>query len=428
MSGPKSASVSVSQAALEAARRRREEEQACAAQRQRLRRLKERIKALSAEAAEFERQWRESSREHPDIFPAGTEEEQLRARRDRVEAQAARAGRRRGPSGRMRSDNDAVEAAVADLAAAVAQARTEHAQKSALVGLHTSLQATAEAAAKSEEESRAEARARVAEKIDRLLDTLAAEASEAERTAIAARAGEAVGATPGRRTALLAQIALDVQRANAAVEARQQVVRRVEAWREKLLGLGGAEVEELDSALRQVLDDQAALPPDMEQRVAGVVARATAALERDYALEVVVQELQNLGYVVETGFETASREAPQTLLRSPGLDDGYLVSLSAGSGSLNARVVREADAGSEAEAARSAARRRMDREAETAWCGDFAAALAAAGNRGVSARLTSRSRAGEVPVQTIAPRRATGKPSRRRKRKRSRQPLARHMR
>ena len=424
MSGPKSASVSVSQAALEAARRRREEEQACAAQRQRLRRLKERIKALSAEAAEFERQWRESSREHPYIFPAGTEEEQLRDRRDGVEAQAARAGRRRGPSGRMRSDNDAVEAAIADLAAAVARARAEHASKSALVGLHASLQATA----KSEEESRAEARARVAEKIDRLLDTLAAGASEEERTAIAERAGEAVGATPGRRTALLAQIALDVQRANAAVEARQQVVRRVEAWREKLLGLGGAEVEELDSALRQVLDGQAALPTDMEQRVAGVAARATAALERDYALEVVVQELKNLGYVVETGFETASREAPQTLLRSPGLDDGYLVSLSAGSGSLNARVVREADAGSEAEAKRSAARRRMDREAETAWCGDFAAALAAAGNRGVSARLTSRSRAGEVPVQTIAPRRATGKPSRRRKRKRSRQPLARHMR
>ena len=97
-------------------------------------------------------------------------------------------------------------------------------------------------------------------------------------------------------------------------------------------------------ALRRVLAGEEPLPRDMEQRVDDAVARANAPATRDYALGVVREELENLGYVVEAGFRTASPEAPEMLLSKPGLGDGYHVSLRAASGAakLDARVVREA--------------------------------------------------------------------------------------
>lgn len=418
MSGPKCTSYEIARRRRmeELARRRREAK----AREERRVALAGRAEALSAAVDDVGRQWLETSREH-DAFPPWLRGPTLR---DRIEAAT---GQR---------DNDAVEASLNDIAEDVAQARRDYAQQIVFLRMRTSLQAAAaaavatgstaadrarEAAEREERELR-----RHAEKIAQLLDTLATGVSTEDRTAIERRAEESLAAKRGRRNALLLQIHLDVQRANEAAEARQRVERQVEKWREDIYGLQGSDVEQLDLMLRQVATGEAILPLDMEQRVEQVVARATAKWEQDYALGVVAEELQNLGYVVEAGFETASAQAPEMLLRKPDMEDAYHVSLRAEPGAprFYTEVVREAD-GAESNAPRSVSRERIDHAVESAWCGDFAAALAAAQDKGVRARLVSRNRPGEIPVGTIAPLASTTKRKRRRRRRRTDQPLSR---
>ena len=305
-------------------------------------------------------------------------------------------------------DNDALEAVVRDLAERVAKAQREYAQQSALFNIRTSLQVAGSRAAVSsaqEEKAQREERElrRCAEEVSRLLETLEAEVSHEDRTAIENRAQETVGSSQAsRRRALLAQLRLDIQRANAAGQARQRMVEQAEQWRERLLGLEGTEVEQLDQALRQVAEGQASLPADMAQKVEDVVARATEASDRAYALDVITEELENLGYVVEVGFETAAAQGSEMLLHKSGMEDDYHVSLQAEAGAphLHAKMVRETSGRS---LGRNAKRERTDHQMERIWCQDFAAALAAAERRGVRGRIAKRVEAGQVPVQTIAP-------------------------
>ena len=281
----------------------------------------------------------------------------------------------------------------------------------------------AEGSAQDEQAQREERdRRRSAEDASRLLETLAAEVSNEDRTAIEERAQEAVASPQAsRRRALLAQLRLDVQRANEAGRARRRAVEQAQQWRGRLLGLEGPEVEELEAELRRVVDGGAPLPPDLAQRVEGVAARATEASNRAYALGVITEELQNLGYVAEVGFETASAQAPEMLLRKPDMEEDYHVSLRFDAG-LHNRVVREADdpdpdLGSAGKP--TADRRRMDEQAERGWCQDLASALAAAEHRGVRGRAVSRNPPGEAPVETIAPLKGKSRPERKRKRKRT---------
>ena len=316
-----------------------------------------------------------------------------------------------------------LEAVVRDFAERVGKAQREYAQQAALFNMRTSLQAASQAAVssvKAEEEKvqrEERERRRCSEEVSHLLKTVAAEVSSEDRTAIEQRAKETVESPTSRRRALLTQLRLDVQRANKAGRARQRVVQQVEQWRERLLGLEGPEVEQLDAALRQVVDGQASLPADMAQRVEGVVARATEASDRAYALGVITEELENLGYVVEVGFETASAQAPEMLLHKPDMEDDYHVSLQVEAGGLHNRVVREASEASD----QSAERQRTDEQMERTWCQDFAAALAAAEHRGVRGRAVERLEPGAVPVPTIAPLKGKSKPKRKRKRKRTNQ-------
>ena len=256
---------------------------------------------------------------------------------------------------------------------------------------------------------------RYAEEVSGLLETVAAEVAPQDRTAIEQRAQEAVQSPSSRRRALLAQLRLDIQRANKAGKARQREVQQAEQWRERLLGLEGPEVEGLDAALGRVVDGQEPLPPDMGQQVEDVVARATEASNREYALGVITEELENLGYVVEVGFETASAQAPEMLLHKPDMEDDYHVSLRVEPGALHNRVVREASDPSE----QSAKRERTDEQMERTWCEDLAAALAAAEHRGIRGRAVTRNPPGEVPVPTIAPLKSKPKPKSKRKRKRT---------
>ena len=299
-----------------------------------------------------------------------------------------------------------LEPVVRDLARRVAKAKGEYAGQLVLFNFRkalpaaSQLQATDDQAAVSsveaqEEEAQREERERhrYAEEVSRLLGTLAAEVSPQDRTAIEQRAQETVESPQAaRRRALLAQLRLDIQRANKAGQARQRIVAQAEQWRERLLGLEGTEVEELDQALRQIADGEEPLPPDMAQKVEDVVARATEASNREYALGVITEELENLGYVVEVGFETASAQAPEMLLHKPDMEDEYHVSLRVETGGLHNRVVREASDPSE----RSAGRERTDEQMERTWCQDLATALAAAEHRGIRGRAVSRNPPGEM--------------------------------
>ena len=365
--------------------------------------LEARGSALLAELDEVDQRWQNANRD--DASRAWRLGDALR---DRIRAAS---------DGRL--ENEAAETALDDIAMQIAKAQKECAAQTVMLQMQSALQVASSQAATSagpnkprEQEERL--LRRDAEQISGLLETLTAAVSKEERTAIEMRARNAIEAPRGKRRGLILQLRMDIQRTNAAAEDKRRMAQEAGQWREKLVGLEGSEVEELDAALQQVVDGEAPLPPNIEQTVREVYDRAAGDLKRAYALGVVAEELQNLGYVVETGFETASAEAPQMLLRKPDMEDDYHVSLQAGTDAmLNTRVVRETN---DATAPRSAGRQRMDEQAEQAWCGDLAVALAAAAKRGVRANVTSRHRAGEIPVQAIAP--LDGKPKRRRRRRR----------
>ena len=349
--------------------------------------LLERADELSRELSQAAGRWQKAREEHGADFPVWTH----------GEAPPAIAG----------MENDELEAVVRDLGERIARARREYVQQAALYALRTSMQAASEdarAAASAAQEEAAQReerdRRRCAEEVSRLLDTLEAEVSNEDRTAIEERAREAVESPrAARRRALLSQLHLDIQRANAAGAERQRMVDQAERWRERLLGLEGPEIEELDAALRQVVDGQAQLPPDMAERVEGVVARATEASDRAYAMGVWREELESLGYVVETGSDAALAEGSQMLLRKPDMEDDYHVLLWTEAGVLNNRVVREESA----PGPRSADRERLDEQMESIWWQDLATSLAAAEQRGVRGRVTERMTPGRVPVRTITP-------------------------
>ena len=299
------------------------------------------------------------------------------------------------------------QAVIRDLGERLAKARREYARNSVLFNLRASMQAAsqdARAAASAAQEEAAQReerdRRRCAEEVSGLLDTLAAEVSNEDRTAIEERARETVESPrAARRRALLAQLRLDIQRANEAGAARQRRIEQVEEWRGRLRGLEGPEVEELDAALGQVADGQGSLPADMAERVEAVAARAAEASDRAYALGVWREELESLGYVVETGLEAALAEGSQMLLRKPDMEEDYHVLLWTEAGVLNNRVVREESA----RGPRSADRERMDKQMESIWWQDLATSLAAAEQRGVRGRVTERMTPGRVPVRTITP-------------------------
>ena len=66
--------------------------------------------------------------------------------------------------------------------------------------------------------------------------------------------------------------------------------------------------------LQRVVEGDAP-PANLEEQVDRVTGEAREASNREDALTVIMEELENLGYVVESGFETASAQQPEALLR-----------------------------------------------------------------------------------------------------------------
>ena len=406
----------------ELARLRREQARRERAER---RQIQQRAKTLSRRVSRLHVEWQEAGRESGGVFTDWRYQDTLR---DLTECEN---DDRRG--------NKELEAALDRLEGQIAEAQGEFARQSSLARMHASFQAAVEAQAAAEpaavgssrkEQAQRMERAtrRCADEVSRLIETLDAEVPKEVRTAVETQGDETIKAsTASRRNALLAQLHLDIRHANEAAE-RRRTVAQVEQWRERLRGLEGQAVDELDQQLRQVVDGGTP-PADLEKQVDNVVVQAREeaskreeeASKREYALTVITEELENLGYVVESGFETASAQQPEMLLRKPGMEDGYHVSLQAEGSLLHNRVVREA-AGSDLVGAgsRSAARGRSDRQAEQTWCEDLAAALAASKTKGVQGRLVSRKKVGEVPVKTIPVLTDRIKTKTRRKRKRKR--------
>ena len=404
MSGPKGVELEIEtrdwrdwrESRREWARLRREQARRERAER---RQLQQRAKTLSRRVNRLHLEWQEAGRESGGVFTDWRYQDTLR---DLTECEN---DPRRG--------NEELAAALDRLEGQIAEAQGEFARQSSLARMHASFQAAVEAQAAAEPaavgSSRKEpaermerATRRCADEVSRLIETLDAEVPKEVRTAVETQGDETIRAsTAARRNALLAQLHLDIRHANEAAE-RRRTVAQAEQWRERLLGLEGPAVAELDQQLRQVIEGGTP-PADLDKQVDNVVVQAREeASKREFALTVITEELENLGYVVESGFETASAQQPEMLLRHPGMEDGYHVSLQAEGSLLHNRVVREA-AGSDLVGAgsRNAARARSDRQVEQTWCEDLAAALAASKTKGVQGRLVSRKKVGEVPVRTI---------------------------
>ena len=260
--------------------------------------------------------------------------------------------------------------------------------------------------------------------VSTLLGRLSAHISDAHRDTIGQAARRVLDAPAGRRRMLLTQLRLEIQRANEVASARRQAVRQVDEWRERLLGLEGAEAEQLDAVLRQHRE-QGVAPAHLAQQVDHVVARATEAEDREYALGVIREELENLGYEVEVGFDTAGSDGQTMLLRNPAMVDGYLVSVTAEGAGLRNEVVREANDPSDgALGSENGKRQQTDEEMQTTWCQHLAKALAAAERRGVRGQAAERSNPGAAPVRAIAPLSDDHRPSREHRRRRRRGALA----
>ena len=234
-----------------------------------------RVNTLCEELSKVAELWQKARDQYGEEFPAwsygdtevpasfrGLANSDLAKRVEKV--QKTRWGRRslgatigasRGEFKSVFRDVSKLEPVFRDLAERVAKAQRDYAQQSALFGMRTGmrtslqvasqLQATdAQAAVSSaqEEEVQREERERhrYAEEISRLLETLAAEVSHDDQTAIEQRVKEmAESPQASRRRVLLAQLHLDIQRANKAGKARQRKIQQVEQWRERLLGLEG---------------------------------------------------------------------------------------------------------------------------------------------------------------------------------------------
>lgn len=374
------------------------------AERARRQSLQQRAQTLSAQLGQLAEQWQAARREHGDVIAEWPYEEVARDL-SKYESDSS-------------LENDDLKAALDDLAVSVVQAQGDHARQMAVSKMRVSLEAASQSqaaealatarAAKEEEAKRNEREMRrCADEVVGLLKMLAAEVPQDTRTAIEKRADETIGSSlASRRNALLSQLRLEIQRANDAAEARRRMALRMavqaEQWREQLAGLEGAEVTELDRHLQQVVNGEVPAP-DLAQRVEQVVARATEESDRNYALSVITEELTDLGYVVEGGFETAWAQNSEVLLHKPDMEEDYHVSLRAEGSLLHNRVVREAgddDVGGRSP--RGEDHRRADTEMEQIWCNDLATALAAARHRGVQGQVVSRRKPGEVPVKTIA--------------------------
>ena len=239
----------------------------------------------------------------------------------------------------------------------------------------------------------------------------AAAAKAAEIVAEAAgRASPAERALIERTMAAVAEAAtehsaevhlLELRRVAQSLRERDRLVRQCEAWRDRLTGLGGEAVEALREEISTIAQGATPASGDFANRVETCAATAEAEADQRYAEQVLIEELEKLGYWVDTTFDTVMAGDGQVLLAHPSLDDEYRVELA---DTRNAREERmrlvRADDGRD-DLLSPAERVATDAAHEERWCGDLARAIQRMEGRHVRGRITASIRPGAAPVTRV---------------------------
>ena len=220
-------------------------------------------------------------------------------------------------------------------------------------------------------------------------------ASEADQAKITHLAQSALAtADTGRGRVLLRVLQDEVQKANAAQQARDRRTQEVRSLRGKLQGRDGAAVEAADAALQALVDDpDRPMPPDLPAQVEAAAVAADAGADRAFTLQTAAACLGRLGYEVAEGFDTVVARGGFTYLRRASWA-GYAVQLrAAADNQLGFNVVREDDG--------TIAMSTRDVEVEQEWCADFERLRQVMSAEGVQMMVTRATPPGALPVQRV---------------------------
>lgn len=194
--------------------------------------------------------------------------------------------------------------------------------------------------------------------LERIMARLLPDAAESERHAVAeaVRLLAEVG-TSDEAQGVLQEVRLRIRDANRRVEERREAERR---------------------------------------RRAEADAEAQAEAERRYVLDSITSAFEDLGYDVQTGFETVTA-ADGTLVLSRGSWPDHSVKMRVEDAQVRASLTRERPAESEDD-------RRLDVEREEEWCAAFEAARARLAGAGIRSAVSWRLDPGirELPVSDAA--------------------------
>ena len=210
---------------------------------------------------------------------------------------------------------------------------------------------------------------------------------------------------------------LELRRIAQSLRERERRARQCEAWRDRLAGLTGKAVEEMRDAIATIEQGAIRAPGDFAGRVESCAATAEAEADQRYAEQVLVQELEKLGYWVDTTLETVTAGDGQVLLAHPRLDE-YRVEVGTTSSAAEGRVRLVRTDGGHDDPLSPAQRAATDTAHEERWCGDLARAIQRMEGRSVRGRIVSSIRPGAAPVSRV--RTASGQtPGRRREHRRT---------
>ena len=119
---------------------------------------------------------------------------------------------------------------------------------------------------------------------------------------------------------------LELRRVAQSLRERDRLVRQCEAWRDRLTR-PDSEVVVLREEFAAIAHGAMPASKDLANRVETCAATAEAEADQRYAEHVLIEELEKLGYWLDTTLETVTAGDGRVLLAHPNLDDAYRVEL-----------------------------------------------------------------------------------------------------
>lgn len=248
-------------------------------------------------------------------------------------------------------------------------------------------------------------------RIRTILSRLSPLVEDAEGKEIRSVAAQLVQTTePGTFEGLELELRRRIQRANEVARKARTEADQAAGLLAQLRGLQGPDVDKVVRELVAVERLQRPFRAELRQRVEALERACRERANREYAAEVVCEELSKLGYEVEEGFATLFVAGGTAQLQKAELKEyAVRMQVTPETGNLDVRLVRQGAADEPS----SQGRRLRDREMEEAWCSDFARLLAGMGKRHISSRVVQRVRPGVEPVPIVAPTRSADRRRRR---------------